>query len=32
MTKVLIVPDYGYIDEEYDEMLIDKGACVELRF
>jgi hypothetical protein len=32
MTKVLIVPDVGLIDEDYDEMLIDRGACVELRF
>lgn len=32
MTKVTIVPDEGLIDEEYDEMLIDRGACVELRF
>jgi hypothetical protein len=32
MTKVLIIPDFGKIDEEYDEILIDKGACVEFRF
>jgi hypothetical protein len=32
MTKVLIIPDVGRIDEEYDELLIDKGACVEFRF
>jgi hypothetical protein len=32
MTKVLIIPDIGKIDEEYDEILIDKGACVEFRF
>jgi hypothetical protein len=32
MTKVTIVPDKGLIDEEYDEMLIDRGACVEFRF
>jgi hypothetical protein len=32
MTKVLIIPDVGKIDEEYDEISIDKGACVELRF
>ena len=32
MTKVLIIPDMGKIDEEYDEILIDKGACVEFRF
>jgi hypothetical protein len=32
MTKVLIIPDIGKIDEEYDELFIDKGACVEFRF
>jgi hypothetical protein len=32
MTKVLIVPDIGRIDEDYDEILIDRGACVEFRF
>ena len=32
MTKVIIVPDKGLIDDEYDEMLIDRGACVEFRF
>lgn len=32
MTKVTIVPDEGLIDEQYDEILIDGGACVELRF
>ena len=29
LTKVLILPSIGKIDEEYDEVLIDKGACVE---
>jgi hypothetical protein len=32
MTKVLIVPLIGKIDDEYDEILIDKGACVEFQF
>ena len=32
MTKVLIVPDIGRIDEDYDEILIDRGACVEVIF
>lgn len=32
LTKVLILPSSGRIDEEYDEILIDKGACVEFRF
>ena len=30
LTKVIIVPLIGRIDEEYDEIFIDKGACVEL--
>ena len=30
LTKVLIVPFMGLIDEQYDEIFIDKGACVEL--
>jgi hypothetical protein len=29
LTKVLIVPFMGQIDEQYDEILIDKGAAVE---
>jgi hypothetical protein len=29
LTKVLIVPFMGLIDEQYDEILIDKGACAE---
>jgi hypothetical protein len=29
LTKVLILPSNGRIDEEYDEIVIDKGACVE---
>jgi hypothetical protein len=32
MTKVLLVPDVGKIDEEFDEIDFDKGACVEFRF
>lgn len=32
MTKVLIIPDVGRIDEMYDEILLDLGACVEFRF
>lgn len=32
LTKVLIIPDKGLIDEEYDEVFIDKGACVEFVF
>jgi len=29
LTKVLIVPFMGLIDEQYDEILIDRGAAVE---
>jgi hypothetical protein len=29
LTKVLIVPINNKIDEYYDEILIDRGACVE---
>jgi hypothetical protein len=29
LTKVLIVPFVGLIDEQYDEILIDRGAAVE---
>ena len=29
LTNVTIVPDNNKIDELYDEILIDRGACVE---
>jgi hypothetical protein len=29
LTKVLIIPMIGLIDEQYDEIFIDKGAAVE---
>ena len=29
LTKVLIVPFMGLIDEQYDEIFIDRGAAVE---
>jgi hypothetical protein len=32
LTRVLIIPDINKIDEEYDEIMIDKGACVEFYF
>ena len=32
LTKVLIQPMIGLIDDEYQELLIDKGACVEMAF
>jgi hypothetical protein len=32
LTKVLIIPLMGKIDDEFDEILIDKGACVEFAY
>jgi hypothetical protein len=32
LTTVLIKPDRNKIDEEYDEVEINKGACIELFF
>lgn len=32
MTKILVIPDIGKIDEEYDELLLNEYSCVELRF
>jgi hypothetical protein len=32
LTKTKIKPVWGLIDEEYSEINIDKGACVELYF
>jgi hypothetical protein len=32
LTKVLIQPMMGLIDDEYQEMEIDKGACVEMAY
>ena len=32
LTKVLILPLMGKIDDEYDEIFIDKGACVEFAY
>jgi len=32
LTKVLVIPDLGRIDEVYDEIDLDWGACVEFRF
>ena len=29
LTKVLILPMMGQIDEQYDEIIIDRGAAVE---
>lgn len=32
LTTVLIKPDKNKIDEEYDEVELNKGACVEFFF
>jgi hypothetical protein len=32
LTKVLVIPDIGRVDEAYDEIMLDWGACVEFRF
>ena len=29
LTNVIIIPFMGKIDEEFDEIIINKGACVE---
>ena len=31
LTHVTIKPSLGLIDEEYDEIVADKGACIEFR-
>lgn len=32
LTTVLIKPDIGKIDEEWDELMMEKGSCVQLFF
>jgi len=32
LTKTLIKSDIGSIDEEWDELLLEKGACVHFQF
>ena len=32
MTHLTIKPDVGKIDEDYDEIVMDRYACVEFRF
>jgi hypothetical protein len=32
MTRLTIKPDVGRIDEDYDEIVADKYACIEFRF
>ena len=30
MTNILIKPDNGKIDEEWDDIELDRGSCIEL--
>ena len=32
MTNLTVRPDVGKIDEDYDEIVMDRFACVEFRF
>lgn len=32
LTQTLIKSDIGLIDEEWDELLLEKGACVKFKF
>ena len=32
MTRLTIKPDIGKIDEDYDEIVADRYACIEYRF
>ena len=32
LTSVIIKSDVGSIDEEWDELLLEKGACVQFQF
>lgn len=32
LTKLIIKPDVGRVDEEFDEIDADRGACIEFRF
>jgi hypothetical protein len=32
MTRLTIIPDTGKIDEDYDEIVAEKYACIEFRF
>lgn len=32
LTNVLVKSDIGLIDEEWDELLLEKGACVKFKF
>tara|TARA_R110000868_G_scaffold4895_10_gene30497 strand:+ start:10310 stop:10681 length:372 start_codon:yes stop_codon:yes gene_type:complete len=32
LTTVLVKSDIGQIDEDWDELLLEKGACVQFQF
>jgi hypothetical protein len=32
MVPITVVPDVGKIDEDYDEIVMDRYSCVEFRF
>jgi hypothetical protein len=32
LTNCAIIPDIGRIDEDWDEISVGRGACVELQF
>jgi len=32
MTNIIIKPDTGKIDEDYDEIVAEKYSCIEFRF
>lgn len=32
LTNVLVKSDVGSIDEEWDELLLEKGSCVKFKF
>lgn len=32
LTNVLVKSDIGLIDEEWDELFLEKGACVKFKF
>jgi hypothetical protein len=32
MTRLTIIPDTGKIDEDYDEVVAERYACIEFRF
>ena len=32
MTRLTIIPDTGKIDEDYDEIVAERYACIEFRF